>query len=45
MGEGERLYSSILAENDLRSTAVSEKLEELTAAYAVSEGFGMKFVG
>lgn len=45
VGEGEELYSSSIAKDDLRSTAVSEKLEELTAAYTVSEGFGMKFVG
>ena len=44
VGEGE-LYSNTIAESDLRSTAVSEKLEELTAVYPVSEGFGMKFVG
>ena len=45
VGEGEQLYSSILAENDLRSSALTEKLDELTSAYSVSEGFGMKFVG
>ena len=45
VGEGEQLYSSILAESDLRSSALTEKLDELTSAYSVSEGFGMKFVG
>ena len=45
VGEGDTLYSNTMAENELRSAAVAEKLEELTAAYAVSEGFGMKFVG
>ena len=45
VGESEQLYSSTIAENDLRSTALTEKLEELTAAYPVKEGFGMKFVG
>ena len=45
VGESDRLYSSILADNDLRGTALSEKMEELTSAYSTRTGFGMKFVG
>ena len=45
VGEGEELYSSSIAKDDLRSAALTEKMEEMTAAFPTSTGFGMKFVG
>lgn len=44
VGEGE-LYSDLIAESDLRNTALSEWLDELVSGYESSEGFGMKLVG
>ena len=44
VGEG-GLYSSVLAENDLRSSDVSAWLTEKEDALPTREGFGMKFVG
>ncbi len=44
VGEG-GLYSSVLAENDLRSSDVSAWLTEKEDALPTKEGFGMKFVG
>ena len=44
VGEGD-LYSNIVAENDLLSTAMSEWFEALVAPYEPVKGFGMKLVG
>lgn len=44
VGEGQQ-YSDYLAETDLSTAALSAWLEELTAPYETSEGFGMRFVG
>ena len=44
VGEG-KLYSSTIAEQDLRSADRETWLKELTDSYTTSEGFGMKFVG
>jgi hypothetical protein len=44
VGEGE-LYSSSIAENELRSADVNAWMEQAEAANPAKDGFGMKFVG
>ena len=44
VGEGE-LYSNVIAENDLGSTAVGEWMAELTAPYSAEETFWIRRVG
>jgi len=44
VGEGMQ-YSDYIAENELLTADVSAWLEEQTAQYETSEGFGMRFVG
>lgn len=44
VGEGE-LYSSLIAENDLRSTDLNAWFESLLEPYESKEGFGLRLVG
>ena len=44
VGEGQ-LYSSYLAETELKNQAMTSWTEELNAACPVTEGFGFRFVG
>ncbi len=44
VGEGP-LYSSVIAESAKRSEAMNQWMDELTAAYEVKDGFGLRFVG
>ena len=44
VGEG-KLYSTVIAENDLRNAAAEAWIEEAEAANPTKDGFGMKFVG
>lgn len=44
VGEGEN-YADSIARSDLINTAVAEWIEELTAAYTTSTGFGQRLVG
>ena len=44
VGEGE-LYAYAIAKDELKDSDLETWLDELTAPYVTSEGFGMKFVG
>ena len=45
VGKDDELYSNTLAKSDLSSTALTEKLEEMSASYTTSEKYGMRLVG
>ena len=44
MGEG-KLYSSVIAEEDMRNSDAEAWLEKAEEANPTEEGFGMRYVG